>query len=183
MPQSAMVSATRPMSWRAEVSRSGVPTPPRKYFETTTFVAIWDHERGISTPFCSKITSPLPLTIEASRLSQRTSSRGLMPGVVLRRAKGRPRRGGASSEPPSVASVARDSAVSDSRSSFSRLSSETPSSRRSSVTPSETRSETRSAPAIACSFFSVRSFMEMLLFPDADVGLWDIGGDTLAWSA
>jgi len=47
-PQSVMVSATRPTSCRTECSRSGVPTPPRKYFETTTLVAIWVHSRGIS---------------------------------------------------------------------------------------------------------------------------------------
>ena len=46
MPQSVMVSATRSMSWRTEVSRSGVPMPPRKYLETTTLVAIWVQDCG-----------------------------------------------------------------------------------------------------------------------------------------
>ena len=41
-----------------ERSRSGVPSVPRKYFETTTLVAICDQDFGISTSFCSKTMPP-----------------------------------------------------------------------------------------------------------------------------
>ena len=42
------------MSWRTEVSRSGVPRWPRKYLLTTTLVASWLQKSGTSTSFCSK---------------------------------------------------------------------------------------------------------------------------------
>ena len=64
-----MVLATRSMSWRTEVSRSSVPRRPRKYFETTTLVAVWDQALGTSTPVCSKIFSPFSLPMTASRVS------------------------------------------------------------------------------------------------------------------
>src|SRR5690606_31866897 len=47
--QSAIVSTTRPMSCLTERSRSGDPTWPRKYFDTTMLVACCDHGFGIST--------------------------------------------------------------------------------------------------------------------------------------
>src|SRR5262245_37785352 len=48
-PQSAIESATRPMSWRTDFSRAGVPTMPRKYFCATTLVAVWLQPLGTST--------------------------------------------------------------------------------------------------------------------------------------
>ncbi len=77
-----MVSATRPISWRTLVSRSGVPRWPRKYFETTTLVAVWLQNRGTSTPFCSKTFSPFSLAITASRISHSTASKGFTPGSL-----------------------------------------------------------------------------------------------------
>ena len=53
-PRPVMVSATREISWRTERSRSGVPTAPRKYFWTTTLVAVWLQLLGTSTSRCSK---------------------------------------------------------------------------------------------------------------------------------
>src|SRR5258705_3579028 len=41
-PHVEIVLTTRPMSWRTLRSRCGVPSVPRKYFETTTFVASCD---------------------------------------------------------------------------------------------------------------------------------------------
>src|SRR5579863_1259011 len=58
MPQSRMVSATRPTSWRTPFSRSGVPILPCKYLEATMLVAVMDQSLGTSTSFCSKITAP-----------------------------------------------------------------------------------------------------------------------------
>src|ERR1700733_10594789 len=49
-----IVSTTRPISCLTLFSRSGVPTWPRKYFETTMLVACWDQKAGISTSRCSK---------------------------------------------------------------------------------------------------------------------------------
>ena len=45
MPQSAIVSATRSITWRSDHSRSGVPSVPRKYFWATMLVAFSDHAR------------------------------------------------------------------------------------------------------------------------------------------
>src|SRR5262249_31408397 len=53
-PQAEIVPATRPISCLTDRSRCGVPTIPRKYFCTTTFVAVWLQLFGISTSFCSK---------------------------------------------------------------------------------------------------------------------------------
>src|SRR5262245_19421697 len=80
-----MVRTTRPMSWRTERSRSGVPSVPRKYFWTTMFVASWDQDFGTSTSFCSKTTSPRSLVISALRSSHSTVSNGWVPGCVWRR--------------------------------------------------------------------------------------------------
>src|SRR5437016_4403561 len=71
-----MVRTTRPISCLTLRSRSGVPSTPRKYFETTTFVATCDQVVGISTSCCSKTTSPFSLVMLASRVSHWTSSNG-----------------------------------------------------------------------------------------------------------
>ena len=76
------MSATRPMSWRTLRSRSGVPSWPRKYLETTTLVAVCDQNLGISTSFCSKTFSPFSFEITALRSSHSTVSKGSTPGVV-----------------------------------------------------------------------------------------------------
>src|ERR1041384_7907213 len=52
-PHVEIVLTTRPMSWRTLRSRCGVPSCPRKYFDTTTLVASCDHDFGTSTPRCS----------------------------------------------------------------------------------------------------------------------------------
>src|SRR4026209_2598263 len=54
----------------------------RKYFDTTTLVAMSDHALGISTLFCSKTTLPFSLVIDAERISQSISSHGLTPARV-----------------------------------------------------------------------------------------------------
>src|SRR6202035_3299276 len=48
-PQRTIVSTTRAINWRTEVSRSGVFGLPWKYFEATIFVAVCDHDFGTST--------------------------------------------------------------------------------------------------------------------------------------
>ena len=65
---------TRSMSCLTLVSRSGVPTWPRKYLLTTTFVASWLQNAGTSTSFCSKTVLPLSLPMLARRVSQTISS-------------------------------------------------------------------------------------------------------------
>ncbi len=64
-----MVSATREMSWRTERSRSGVPSMPRKYFWTTTLVAVWLQLLGTSTSRCSKTILPFSPVMAAVRSS------------------------------------------------------------------------------------------------------------------
>src|ERR1700719_906649 len=54
-----MVSATRVISWRTPVSRSGLPTLPCRYFEATMLVAVMDQSLGTSTSLCSEITFEL----------------------------------------------------------------------------------------------------------------------------
>ena len=66
---SVIVFTTRPISCLTERSRSGDPTCPRKYFETTMLVACCDQAFGISTPRCSKTTVPFSLPMTASRNS------------------------------------------------------------------------------------------------------------------
>ena len=68
------VSTTRLMSCRTVRSRCGVPRGPRKYFEVTTLVAIWDHALGTSTLFCSNTTLPLSFWMVAERISHSISS-------------------------------------------------------------------------------------------------------------
>ena len=52
------------------VSRSGVPTAPRKYFVVTMVEALADQLVGNSTPDCSKIVSPVfQLVCSTSRRS------------------------------------------------------------------------------------------------------------------
>src|SRR5215217_6396508 len=79
---SVMVLTTRPISCLTERSRSGEPTWPRKYFETTMLVACCDQNDGISTSFCSKTTLPFSLPMTAERTSHAISSKGSTPGSV-----------------------------------------------------------------------------------------------------
>jgi hypothetical protein len=72
MPQLVMVSATRSISWRTERSRPGVPSWPRKYFWTTTLVAVWLQVLGTSTSRCSKTILPLSPLMLAVRSSHWT---------------------------------------------------------------------------------------------------------------
>ncbi len=69
-----MVLTTRSISWRTEVSRSGVPRWPRKYLLTTTLVASWLQNAGTSTSFCSKTVTPFSLPMLAIRVSHSISS-------------------------------------------------------------------------------------------------------------
>src|SRR6185503_8824724 len=87
---SVIVVTTRPMSCLTERSRSGEPTCPRKYFETTMLVACCDQDLGISTPRCSKTTVPFSLPIIASRTSHSTWSNGSTPAVEKKRGNSRP---------------------------------------------------------------------------------------------
>src|SRR5918993_1676682 len=73
---SVIAFTTRPISCLTERSRSGDPTWPRKYFETTMLVACCDQAFGISTPRCSKTTEPFSLPMTASRKSHSTWSNG-----------------------------------------------------------------------------------------------------------
>ena len=68
--QAEIVSTTRPINCLTLHSRSGEPTAPRKYFDTTMFVACCDQNRGTSTPRCSNTASPRSLAMTASRRSQ-----------------------------------------------------------------------------------------------------------------
>jgi hypothetical protein len=83
-----MVSVTRRMSWRTLVSRSGVPTVPRKYLLATMLVAVWDQAAGTSMPSCLKTAWPEASLMEAERFSQRmpaASLRGSTPSTVFLR--------------------------------------------------------------------------------------------------
>src|SRR5688500_4246373 len=77
-----MVSTTRPISCLTLRSRSGAPSWPRKYFETTMLVACWDQNLGISSSRCSKTILPFSLPITAERIYHSTSSNGSTPGSV-----------------------------------------------------------------------------------------------------
>src|SRR5688500_520064 len=88
--QCVIVSTTRPISCLTLRSRSGLPICPRKYFETTMFVACWDHDFGISTSRCSKTTFPFSLPITAERISHSTSSNGSTPDSVKYRGNSSP---------------------------------------------------------------------------------------------
>src|SRR5215208_7186545 len=78
-----MVPATREIICFTEVSRSGEPRRPRKYFWATMLVAFCDQLFGNSTPRCSKAgLSGSPIT--ASRISRSTASNGLTPASVKR---------------------------------------------------------------------------------------------------
>jgi hypothetical protein len=75
------VPATREIICFTELSRSGEPMRPRKYFWATMLVAFWDQLLGNSTPRCSNAgLSGSPMI--ASRTSHSTSSKGWTPGVV-----------------------------------------------------------------------------------------------------
>jgi hypothetical protein len=67
-----------------------VPIWPRKYFDTTMFVACCDQKRGISTSRCSKTTLPFSLPMTAERTSHSTSSNGSTPGSVKYRGNSSP---------------------------------------------------------------------------------------------
>src|ERR1041384_6475186 len=75
-----MVSATREINCFTLRSRDGSSRWPRKYLETTTFVACWLQKAGISTSFCWYTVSPPSPVIAAVRSSQSTSSNGWTPG-------------------------------------------------------------------------------------------------------
>src|SRR5438270_9654090 len=91
-----MVSATREIICLTLVSRRGVPSAPRKYLLTTTFVAICDQKDGTSQSRCSNTISPFSLLMAAVRFSQVTSSKGWTPSVVKRRVTSSPFAAGAS---------------------------------------------------------------------------------------
>src|SRR5215211_1826411 len=84
-----MVPATREIICFTELSRSGLPSWPRKYFWATMLVAFCDQLFGNSTPRCSKAgLSGLPIT--ASRISHSIWSKGCTPGAEYRRSIERP---------------------------------------------------------------------------------------------
>src|SRR5882672_10063740 len=85
-----IVSTTRPMSCLTLCSRSGAPICPRKYFETTMFVACCDQDFGISTSRCSNTSSPRSLPITAERSSHSISSNGSTSASVKKRGNVRP---------------------------------------------------------------------------------------------
>ena len=58
MPHAVIVSAMRSITWRSDVSRSAVPSVPRKYFWATMFVAFCDHVAGNSTSGWKKASVP-----------------------------------------------------------------------------------------------------------------------------
>src|SRR5687767_4969373 len=90
-PHPVIVSATREIICRTEVSRCGVPSGPRKYFWATMFVAFCDQDLGNSTSRCSKAFPPsLKLGMIASRRSQSISSNGWTPSLEKYRLKERP---------------------------------------------------------------------------------------------
>src|SRR5712691_2649333 len=88
-----MVSATRAISCRTEVSRSGVFGLPWKYFEATMFVAVCDQDFGTSTLSWRKIVWPFSLAISAVRRSHSTASNGETLPAVKNRRNSRPVRG------------------------------------------------------------------------------------------
>ena len=77
-----IVSATREISCRTERSRPGVPMMPRKYFWTTTFVAVWLQLLGTSTSFCSKTILPFSPVMAAVRSSHSMFAKPSSPGAV-----------------------------------------------------------------------------------------------------
>ena len=71
-------------------SRVGDSIGPRKYLETTMFVACCDQKDGISTSRCSNTTSPCSLPINATLDSHSISSNGSVPSVVKNRGNSKP---------------------------------------------------------------------------------------------
>ena len=65
-----MVPAMRSTTWRSELSRSGLPISPRKYFWARMLVAFCDQDFGTSTSGCSKATDPSRWSV--SRASRRS---------------------------------------------------------------------------------------------------------------
>ena len=85
MPQRTIVFTTRPISWRTEPSRSGLPGLPWKYLLATMFVAVCDQFFGTSTSSWRKIVTPFSLPIRAVRFSHSTASNGeIFPSVKKR---------------------------------------------------------------------------------------------------
>src|SRR5436190_2841850 len=84
-PHPVIVSTTRPINCLTLCSRSGVPSCPRKYFETTMLVACCDQDFGISTSRCSKTTSPFSLPMIAARDSHSSSSNGSLPPASVKK--------------------------------------------------------------------------------------------------
>src|SRR5215472_7777485 len=77
-----MVLATRPISWRTEPSRSGVPILPWKYLLATMLVAVCDQVLGTSTSSWRKMVTPFSFPISAVRFSHSTESKGdFLPSV------------------------------------------------------------------------------------------------------
>src|SRR2546429_9973113 len=85
-----MLLTTRSMSCLTLDSRSGVPTCPRKYLDTTTLVASWLQNLGTSTSFCSKTVLPVSEEMAAVRSSHSISSYGWIPARVCLRGQLRP---------------------------------------------------------------------------------------------
>src|SRR5713101_7109986 len=85
-----MVSATRRMSCRTEVSRSCVLGLPWKYLLATMLVAVCDQLLGTSTSSWRKMVAPFSLAIKAVRFSHSTASNGDLSPLVKYRRKTRP---------------------------------------------------------------------------------------------
>src|SRR5262245_206579 len=82
-PHAVMVSATRSITCFTEVSRSGMPSVPRKYFWATMFVAFCDQSTGNSTSGWWKASVPsLKFVMRASRRSHSAVSYGWVPACV-----------------------------------------------------------------------------------------------------
>src|SRR5258707_8785621 len=80
-----MVSATRLINWRTEVSRSCVFGLPWKYLLATMLVAVCDQPLGTSMFSWRKITCPFSFPICAVRRSHSTLSNGeVFPSVKCR---------------------------------------------------------------------------------------------------
>src|SRR5713226_9946897 len=85
-----MVSATRRISCRTEVSRSWVLGLPWKYLLATMLVAVCDQLLGTSTSSWRKMTCPFSLLICAMRRSHSTASNGEAFPSVKNRGNSRP---------------------------------------------------------------------------------------------
>src|SRR5712692_1114905 len=95
-----MVSATRRMSCRTEVSRSCVLGLPWKYLLATMLVAVCDQLLGTSTFSWRKMVWPFSLLICAVRRSHSTASNGAVLPSVKNRANSSPLRPGVCAAAP-----------------------------------------------------------------------------------